>query len=83
MSFQWFEMIKFAILILLVYAYLTDSQKPSSIQINIFFGDEVCRFSGVFKIYLIGYWPHYKNIKNVILNFVVNRCLHTQISLLP
>jgi hypothetical protein len=61
MSFQWFEMIKFAILISLVYAYLTDSQKPSSIQINIFFGDEDCRFSGILKICLIGYGPHHKN----------------------
>jgi hypothetical protein len=68
MSFQWFEMIKFAILILLVYAYLTDNQKPSSIQINIFFGDEVCRFSGILKIYLIGYWPHCKNYHRATKN---------------
>jgi len=34
---------------------LTDNQKPSSIQINIFFGDESCRAFGKLKIYSIGY----------------------------
>ncbi len=55
MSFQRCEVNKFAILIELVLAYLTDNQKPSSIQINIFFGDEVGMFSGILKIYWIGY----------------------------
>ncbi len=51
MSFQCFEVNKFALLIELAQAYLTDNHKPSSIQINIFFGDEVGMFSGILKIY--------------------------------
>jgi hypothetical protein len=42
---------KFAILIELVLAYLTDNKMPSSIQINILFGDEVGMFSCILKIY--------------------------------
>ncbi len=51
MSFQRCEVNKFAILIELVLTYLTDNQKPSSIQINIFFSNEVGMFSGIHKIY--------------------------------
>jgi hypothetical protein len=51
MSFQSCEVNKFANFIELVLAYLTDNQKPSSIQINIFFGNEVGMFSGILKIY--------------------------------
>jgi len=38
---------------------LAESQKPSSIQINIFFGDEVSRLSGKLKTYLFGFKPLY------------------------
>jgi hypothetical protein len=51
MSFQRCEVNKFGIFIELVLAYLTENKKPSSIQINILFGNGVGMFSGILKIY--------------------------------